>query len=87
METTLDKFGRIVIPERVREHLDLTPGTVLEIEAIGEDVVLKPVREEPQIPDKDGALVFTGSATGDLLEALKRHREDRSRKIGKRPNR
>jgi hypothetical protein len=32
-------------------------------------------------------LVFTGSATGDLLEAVRRHREDRSSKIGKRVNR
>ena len=87
METTLDKFGRVVIPKRVREHLGLTPGTALEIEAIGEDVVLKPVREEPHIRDKEGVLVFTGSATGDLLEAVKRHREERSSKIGKRANR
>ena len=65
----------------------LTPGTPLEIEAIGEDVVLKPVREEPHIRDKEGVLVFTGSATGDLLEAVKRHREERSSKIGKRANR
>lgn len=75
METNLDKFGRIVIPKQVREHLGLTPGTPLEIEAIGEDVVLKPIREEPHIRDKEGVLVFTGSATGDLLKALKSHRE------------
>lgn len=87
METTLDKFGRIFIPRRVREHLGLTAGTPLEIEAIGEDLVLKPVREEPHIRDKEEVLVFTGSVTEDLLEALKRHREERSSKIGKRVNR
>ena len=27
METTLDKFGRIVIPKRVRDDLDLKPGS------------------------------------------------------------
>ena len=87
METTLDKFGRIVIPKRVREHLGLTPGTALEIEAIGEDVILKPVREEPHIRNKGGVLVFKGSATGDLLEAVKRHRKERSSTIAKRMNR
>ena len=87
METTLDKFERVVIPKRVREHLGLTPGTPLAIEAIGEDVVLKPVREEPHIRDKEGVLVFAGSATGDLLEAVKRHREGRSSRIEKRANR
>jgi len=28
METTLDKFGRIVIPKRVRDDLGLKPGAV-----------------------------------------------------------
>ena len=66
METTVDKFGRIVIPRRVRESLGLRPGTKLELELFGDEVVLKPVREEPNVVDKDGVLVFTGSAIGDM---------------------
>ena len=84
MKTTLDRFGRIVIPKRVRENLGLTPGTILQIEPRGEDVLLKPVREEPNIIQKDGVLVFSGSASGDILESIKIHREKRSIKIAQR---
>jgi AbrB family looped-hinge helix DNA binding protein len=84
METTLDRFGRIVIPKRIRENLGLIPGTILQIEPRGEDVLLKPVREEPNIIQKDGVLVFSGSASGDMLESIKIHRENRSIKIAQR---
>ncbi len=83
METTVDRFGRIVIPKRVREDLGLTPGTILEIEAVGDDVILKPIREEPYVVEKEGVLVFTGAASGDLIEAIKKHRRERTRKIAR----
>jgi AbrB family looped-hinge helix DNA binding protein len=87
METTVDKFGRIVIPKRLRQDLGLRPGTKLEIETVGEDLLLKPVHEEPHVVDKEGILVFTGSASGNLLESIKRHREERSEKITRRVGR
>jgi AbrB family looped-hinge helix DNA binding protein len=31
MEVTIDKFGRILIPKKVREMLGLKPGQVLEL--------------------------------------------------------
>jgi len=84
METTVDRFGRIVIPKRVREDLGLRPGTKLEIEAVGEEVLLKPVHEKPHVVDREGVLIFTGSASGDLLEAVKEHRRERTGKITQR---
>ena len=30
METTLDRFGRVVIPKQVRDDLGLKPGAVLD---------------------------------------------------------
>lgn len=84
METTVDRFGRIVIPKRVRESLGLSPGTKMEIESIGDEVVLKPVREEPSVVDKDGVLIFTGLATGDMWLATQRPYEDPARSVGRR---
>lgn len=77
METTLDKFGRIVIPKRVREHYGLRPGTVLEIESRNDDIVLHPRRPEPDLVVEDGVLVFTGRAEGDLEQAVAQQREER----------
>jgi AbrB family looped-hinge helix DNA binding protein len=84
METTVDRFGRIVIPKRLREDLGLRPGTRLEIEAAGEELLLKPVHEEPYVGDREGVLVFTGSAGENLLEAVKRHRRERTGKMTRR---
>jgi AbrB family looped-hinge helix DNA binding protein len=81
MEATLDKFGRIVIPKRVREELGLDPGTVLDIEGGKGRIVLSPRRTEPDLVREDGVLVFTGEAVGDLEAAGEAHRRRRSRDV------
>ena len=81
METTLDKFGRIVIPKRVRDDLGLFPGSVLKIEERAKEIVLKPAPESTPLVLKDGVLVFTGEVEGDVETILRRDREERSRKL------
>ena len=78
METTLDKFGRVVIPKAVREHLGLGPGTVLAIEEGDDEVRLRARRPEPDVVEEDGVLVFTGEATADLEDAVERQRRQRT---------
>ena len=46
METTLDRFGRIVIPKKVRKDFNLKPGAHLKIEETDDTIVLKPVSDE-----------------------------------------
>ncbi|NOY44297.1 MAG: AbrB/MazE/SpoVT family DNA-binding domain-containing protein [Deltaproteobacteria bacterium] len=77
MEAKLDRFGRVLIPKRVRDHLGLSPGTVLEISERGDAVLLRPLREEGTLVEQDGLLVFRGRATGDLDEAVARTRAAR----------
>jgi len=81
METTLDRFGRIVIPKQVRDDLGLSPGSVLKLEERDEEIVLKPVAERSPLILKDGILVFTGEVEGDLETALRRDRDERSRRL------
>ena len=69
METTLDRFGRVVIPKQVRDDLGLKPGTVLEIEEVEQEIILKPADREPHVAIKDGVLVFSGAAAGDIVAA------------------
>jgi len=79
LEVTLDKFGRVVIPKAVREHLGLGPGAVLEIEeGEKEGILLRPRRPEPDLIEEEGVLVFTGEPTADLESALERHRQSRA---------
>ena len=81
METTLDRFGRVVIPKQVRDDLGLSPGSVLKVEERAEGIVLKPVAESSPLALKDGILVFTGEVEGDLETALRRNRDERFRKV------
>lgn len=80
MEVTLDKFGRVVIPKAVREHLGLGPGAVLEIEeGEREGILLRPRRPEPDLMEEEGVLVFTGEPTANLEWAVERQRQSRDR--------
>lgn len=77
METTLDRFGRIVIPKPLRDDLGLHEGSVLEIEERDDGIVLSVRRVEPDLMREEGVLVFTGEATGDLERAVEDHRRRR----------
>ena len=81
METKLDKFGRVVLPKDIRNNLDLKPGQVLKIEKSNDEVILKPLRKESPLHVKDGVLIFSGTATGDIIEAVRLHREERLKKV------
>lgn len=81
MGTTLDKFGRVVIPKEIRNGLGLKPGEALQIKRVEDEVILKPLREESPVHVKDGIFVFSGTVTGDIKEAVRIHRNERLKKI------
>ena len=81
MEVTVDKFGRIVLPKRLRDRLGIEPGKRFSIEEIGQEIRLRPLAEEPDLRDEGGILVYFGSVTGDLDEAVKRVRDNRLNRI------
>jgi len=82
MQTIIDKFGRVVIPKQVRLHLGLIAGTLLNIEEKDHKVLLEPVEDKNILVEKDGLLVFSGSATGDLTGAVRSQRDARMNKMG-----
>jgi AbrB family looped-hinge helix DNA binding protein len=77
-QVVIDRSGRVVIPKEIRARLGLSPGTRLVIEAHNEgEIMLRPMREEPRLVDKDGVLVVQALAVGDLEGAERREREAR----------
>jgi len=82
-ETTIDRFGRIVLPKEIRDDLGLEPGAVVAVEEQGESILLKPLRDEPGLVRKGPVLVHTGKARGDILGAVRAVREGRLRRIRK----
>jgi AbrB family looped-hinge helix DNA binding protein len=81
MKTTLDRFGRLVVPKDIRDRLGLRPGVEIEIDEKENEVILKLVDHEPSLMVKEGLLVYSGKATGDLRAAVRAHRDDRLHKV------
>ena len=80
-ETIVDRFGRIVIPKKIRDDFNLEAGTQIRFEESEQGIVLKPIHGEPNLRWKDGVLVFSGASLDDLSDALAKHREERARNI------
>jgi AbrB family looped-hinge helix DNA binding protein len=56
MRTTIDKAGRVVIPQAVRERAGLTPGTELEIELDERGIHLSRAVPGPRLVREGGRL-------------------------------
>lgn len=84
MKTTLDRFGRLVVPKDIRNRLGLRPGAEVELDEHGNEIILKPVEREAPLIMEQGILVYAGAATGDIAEAVRTHRHDRLQHVAAR---
>ena len=82
MEAILDKFGRIVIPKKIREDFNLIPGSPIRIEEGKEEILLRPIEGEPSLTKKDGVLVFTGKSLENLEAKIEESRKERNISLG-----
>src|SRR5262249_24602550 len=86
METTvtLDRAGRVVIPNAVRDEMHLKAGDALALHADGETVSLRPVRASNRMRKKRGVWVFSGGqgeiSAEDVRKVIHEMREDRERR-------
>ena len=83
METSVDRFGRIVIPKKIREDFNLKAGTPIRIEENEQSIILTPEHGEPNLRVKDDVLVFSGTPLEDLGDSLAKHRENRIKSLRK----
>ncbi|WP_083836596.1 AbrB/MazE/SpoVT family DNA-binding domain-containing protein [Granulicella mallensis] len=81
VQLTIDKAGRVVIPKSLREELHLEPGDSLELENVGEQITLRPVRGTGPLTKEHGVWVFhtgqslSASATDRVLQQLRAERD------------
>ncbi len=82
IKTTIDKAGRIIVPKRLREKMRLHPGDDLLIEADGDHLTLKPVRQEAPLKKEFGIWVYQGEVPDTpIVEWLDEQREKRAREL------
>lgn len=82
MQVQVDKFGRVVIPKSMRDHLGIKSGTVIFLEERVHDIVLKVAEPEPQIIMKGGVAVYVSEASGDVDSVVQAGRDERLDKLG-----
>lgn len=64
MKASLDRFGRVVVPKDIRDRQGPQPGRKLRLKESA--IVLKPVEQGSSVMMKEGILVFSGTATGNI---------------------
>jgi AbrB family looped-hinge helix DNA binding protein len=80
----IDKSGRIVIPKKMRDALDLKPGTRLRIERHQHQIRLEPDVTEPHIEIRDGFPVIVGGppvAIENGNDSIRQGYEERNQRI------
>jgi bifunctional DNA-binding transcriptional regulator/antitoxin component of YhaV-PrlF toxin-antitoxin module len=85
MELTIDKFGRVVLPKKLRQHLGVGMSLTVEVTETAEGVLLKPVQRESGLMMKDGVLMLRGDPPGsppiDWRKLIEEDREERIQHI------
>ena len=62
---TSDEFGRVQIPEKIREQLGLKGKTQLALEIQDSKLILKPLPQEPEVYYEGKVLVVKAEPIGD----------------------
>jgi len=89
MEVTIDKFGRILIPKKLRLMFGLVPGQLLELFPDKEkaEIRLTPSNKfEASLTQRPSGIPFfefhaVGKVVFDAAELIKQNREERDEKI------
>jgi AbrB family looped-hinge helix DNA binding protein len=84
MELSIDKFGRVVIPKKLREHLGVGMSMKVEVKETPDGILLKPVRRQSGLMMKDGILILRGGGDNSHINwdtLVDDEREERIRHI------
>ncbi len=76
MKTLVSDRGQVVIPKKVRETVHINKGDELEIEIVGETVVLKPIRRFKADTWRDYAGIGEGLVAAHLKDRKKEKNDE-----------
>ena len=83
MNTKIDKFGRIVLPKKIRDDMGLSPGTSIKITETPDKIILEPEHSGSAVKEKQGLYVYSGETVGDLTDVIGSNRRKRIDSLAK----
>jgi len=81
MVTTLDKFGRVIIPKKLRERVGINSKSTLNISEDGSRIVIELIQDKEPLVNRNGILVFTGKLEDKKSDSIKSDRNRRMKKL------
>ncbi len=79
MRARIDRFGRILIPKKLRLQLGLKVLSPVCIKKDGIRIIIESIDAENPIVEKDGFLVYTGKIKRTPEYTLNRERNERNK--------
>ena len=74
---TIDRFGRVLIPKKLRDKFGLVAGQTLALSEEGGKLVLEPSNKS-RLTLKNGLPIFAAGSDTDIFEAIELMREARN---------
>ncbi len=78
---TIDKAGRMVLPQKVRKQFGLRSGSALELKVSANAITLYPADTAAALTIENGLYVHEGKPEDSLLDEVERTRDDRDRAV------
>jgi AbrB family looped-hinge helix DNA binding protein len=76
-KVSIDKAGRMVLPQNVRRLFHLVAGDRLDLEILPDGIFLRSRSRQAPLVEENGLLVHEGDAVGDLAQAVELARSNR----------
>jgi len=78
---TIDKAGRILLPKRIREKLNLRKGAKLTAEIVGHKIQLEEEAPAVKVVRMGGLRVIVGWEGFDAVKAIQEMRDEREAQL------
>jgi len=78
---SIDKAGRLVLPQQVRRRFHLLAGDSLDLEVVTDGIFLRAHSRQADLVEENGLLVHQGRAVGELDQIVADSRSDRDADI------
>ncbi|MEI8122927.1 MAG: AbrB/MazE/SpoVT family DNA-binding domain-containing protein [bacterium] len=80
-ELSIDKAGRVILPQAVRRQFHLLAGDHLELKIMSDGIFLKTQARQANLVELNGLLVHEGEPSGDLVQAVELSRSGRDSEV------